>query len=195
MILEDVYVDYLINNNLTQSQFLLLHLIYKKRYDLVIKYKKNFPYSDEDSSMIGSYLTNELITRGFLVQDKKGIFKVGNKFLETFGNKHTMTDEIFELYPSTMELNGSIIPLSAMDRNVFANLYDEMIQSSLLEHLEVIKDIEFAIEQGLLKLGIDKFLKSKYWLTIRKIRLNKEYVEKVVLKNDNEFNSNDDEEG
>ena len=38
--------------------------------------------------------------------------------------------------------NGVQIPLSTMDRNVFANLYEIAIMGSLEEHEEIILDIK-----------------------------------------------------
>ena len=56
MILEDAYIKFLIEHNLTQSQYLMLHLIYKNRGDLVKQYKDKFP--SEDGTMIGQYQIN-----------------------------------------------------------------------------------------------------------------------------------------
>lgn len=168
MILEDSYVKFLVEHGLTQNQYLLLHLVYKKRPDLIKVYKQAFP--SDDDTMIGQYFIDDLFKKGFL--EKKGdTIVVSSKFLEAFIDKHTASDEIFEVYPTHWSKDGVSIPLSAMDRNVFANLYDKAIGSSILEHLEVVKDINFAIQENLLNIGIDKFVKSKYWLIIRPKRL------------------------
>lgn len=85
MLLEDKYVDFLIDNNLTQSQYLLLHLIYKKRTDLVIKYKEAFPSYDDSDTMIGEHYINDLINRNFLVwSKKKKYYIIGEKYIKVF---------------------------------------------------------------------------------------------------------------
>jgi hypothetical protein len=185
MLLEDAYVKFLIEHNLTQSQYLLLHLVYKDRGDLIREYKKVFP--SEDGTMIGQWQINDLINRGFLVKDLNDRIKIGKKFLEIFINKHTASEEIFEIYPTHFHKDGAEIPLSAMDRNVFANLYDNAIQSSVLEHLEVIEDIKFAMLNNLLSIGLEKFVKSKYWLMIRPRRLSYKEKEEIELRRDHDF--------
>ena len=184
MILEDAYVKFLIEHKLTQGQYLLLHLIHKGRPDLIKAYKENFPA--DDNSMIGSYLTQDLFNKGFL--EKRGeVVVITSKFLEIFISKHTATEEIFDIYPTHFSKDGVQIPLSAMDRNVFANLYDAAIQSSVIEHIEVVKDIKYAIEHNLLMIGIDKFVKSKYWLTIRPKRLEKVIKQRIDTVRDHDF--------
>ena len=185
MILEDAYIKFLIEHNLTQSQYLMLHLIYKNRGDLVKQYKDKFP--SEDGTMIGQYQINELFDRKLLVKNDLGHVAVGKAFLELFINKHTAAEEIYDIYPTHFHKDGVEIPLSAMDRNVFANLYDSAIQSSVMEHLEVVEDIKFAIFHNLLNIGLDKFVKSKYWLTIRPRRKNYKEKEQANLKLDHEF--------
>lgn len=185
MILEDAYVSFLIEHDITQNQYLLLHLAHKKRWDLVKKYKDKFPSGDD--TMIGEYFINDLIKKDFLKRDADGNLGIGQKFLEVFINKHNASEHIFDIYPTHFMKDGVTIPLSAMDRNMFANLYDIAISSSTLEHLEVVKDIEYAIEHNLLNLGLDKFVKSKYWLTIRPKRLDTSEKQNTKTKLDNNF--------
>ena len=47
--------------------------------------------------------------------------------------------------------NGVQIPLSSMDRNVFANLYEIAIMGSLEEHEEVLLDIKYAKDKATLE--------------------------------------------
>ena len=185
MIQEDSYVKFLVEHGLTQNQYLLLHLVYKERPDLIREYKQAFP--SDDNTMIGQYFIEDLFKKGFLEKKGDGTIIVSTKFLEAFINKHTASDEIFEIYPTHWIKDGISIPLSAMDRNVFANLYDKAILSSILEHIEVVKDIKFAIQENLLNIGIDKFVKSKYWLIIRPKRLENVIKQDVYTIRDNEY--------
>lgn len=185
MILEDAYVKFLIEHKITQGQYLLLYLVHKKRGDLIKAYKEAFP--SDDGTMIGQYWIDELFAKGLLTKSATGTISVSKLFLEAFINKHTATEQIFDIYPTHFNLNGSTIPLSAMDRSVFAGLYDIAIQSSIHEHLEIVEDIHYAIKHELLKIGIDKFVKSKYWTVIRPMRLENEIKERTVTIRDHNF--------
>lgn len=185
MILEDSYIGFLIQNKLTQSQYLLLHLVYKQRPDLIKAYKETFPSGD--TTMIGQYYIDDLFRREFLIKKQDGTIELGEAFLSIFINKHTASEEIFNLYPTHWIKDGVSIPLSAMDRNVFANLYDIAIQSSILEHIEVVKDIKFAIQENLLNIGLDKFVKSKYWQMIRPKRLENVIKINTITSRDYNF--------
>lgn len=167
MINTDAYVNFIINNNLTQDQYLLLHLLYESRRDLIKKYKEKYPTPDD--RMISEYFIKDLIDRGFIVKTKTG-HKLGQNFLRIFIDANTATDEIFELYPPFIRLNGVDVPLTTMDRKVFAEIYVKKINGSLEAHQEIMKDLQYAIDNDLIKTGINKFLTSEQWKGFRKLR-------------------------
>lgn len=176
MLLEERYIDFICDNKLTQGQFLLLYLLYKKRGDLIVKYKKHHPTEDveKDKSMIGEYWVNDLIAREYIVTievNGKNTYQVSDKFKAIFCNPIDVADELMHAYPGTMEIDGKIIPLTAIDTIVVANTYGKAILDSYQEHLEVLKDIQYGIENNMLSIGLKTFINSKFWLVIRKKRL------------------------
>lgn len=176
MLLEERYIDFICEHKLTQGQFLLLYLMYKKRGDLIVKYKKHHPTDNvaEDKSMIGEYWVNDLIKREYIVTeviDGKNTYQLANKFRKAFCNPLDIADELVSAYPSTMEIDGKIIPLTAIDTVIVAQTYGKAIMESQEEHLEVLKDIEYGKENNLLSMGLKTFINSKYWLALRKKRL------------------------
>jgi len=178
MIIEDSYLDFLILNRLTQPQFLLLHLIYKKRIDLLRKYKQAFP--TDDGTIIGKRLTDELIQRGFLIiKEEGGGFEIGKEFLKLYIDSREATEQIFRIYPTYYHKSGLDIPLNIMDRRTFSKIYEEAIIYSNAEHIEVIKDIKYGKLHNLIIIPIDKFVKSHYWKVLRKQRLDYENTPQI----------------
>jgi hypothetical protein len=167
MIIEDKYVNALIKHKLTQAQLLMLILIYKKRYDLVVSYKENY---DIENAVLNSYFTNDLIDRGFLIEKNKS-FKVGKEFYKILiENTSLIVDELFDVYPDFVSINGNNIPLKAVSRRIVQDIYLELICFSVEEHIEIIEDIKYGVEQNIINIKIDKFIESKTYLTIRKNR-------------------------
>lgn len=169
MLLEERYVNFICEHKVTQGQFLLLYLAYKKRMDLILKYKQTYPA--DDGTMIGKRWIDDLVDRGWLIKLEDN-YQVSTKFKEIFCNKIDVTEELYSIYPSTTEINGTIVPLTAIDSVQIANLYSEAILDSIKEHEEVIKDIKFGIANNMINLSILKFVQSKYWLAIRKKRVS-----------------------
>lgn len=167
MILEERYVHFICEQKLTQGQFLLLYLMYKNRLDLIALYKETYPA--DDGTMIGKMWVEDLIKRGFIEQSEKGV-KLAVKFKEIFCNKIDVAEELLRVYPSTTEIQGKIVPLTAIDIIEVADLYIEKIIDNRKEHEEVLKDIEYGIIHNMLNISIKKFIQSKYWLAIRKVR-------------------------
>lgn len=167
MLLEERYVDFICESGLTQNQFLLLYLTYKKRLDLILKYKQRFP--TEDGTMIGKFWIDDLVTKGFIVMEgNKGTITL--KFKQIFCNKIDIAEELIDAYPSTMEIQGKIVPLTAIDIIVVADLYIEKILDNRQEHEEVLKDLAYAVKNNMINVSIKNFILGKYWLSIRKKR-------------------------
>lgn len=183
MLLEEQYVNFICKHKLTQGQFLLLFLLYKERIDLIQKYKKEFPA--DDGTMIGKYWLDDLITRGFLAKEGKHT-KVTVLFKQQFCNKIDVAEELLRVYPSTLEIDGKIVPLTAIDTIEVANLYIDKILDNREEHEEVLKDIQYAVQHNMINIGIKKFILSKYWLAIRQKRKTTDN-DGIVSKQSNSF--------
>lgn len=168
MIATDEYVNFLTKYELLPEQYLLLHLLKDGRGDLIQKYKQTFPL--EEGTMIPRHLIKDLVDKGFLIKSEKR-FKLSTKLLEIFVTPEKAVDEIYELYPSFINSDkGVSIPLTSMDKNIFKELYIPKIKGSYIEHIEVLKDIQYAIDNDLIKIGINKFLVSEQWKSFRKLR-------------------------
>lgn len=188
MILEEVYINTLITHKLTQQQLLALILVYKKRDDLILKYNKNY-YIKE--TMLDDYFTKDLVSRGYL----KAIYKKvksktnPNEFVKTFDryeigemfytiiieNPLIIIDELFDAYPTFCNINGVHMPLTAFSRTAATKMYMENIMYSVDEHLTILEDIKFGKQQGIINMKIDKFIESKFYLSIRESRLKDEH--------------------
>lgn len=177
------YVKFITDNNLTQSQFLMLYLLYRKKYECIKLYKEKVP--TEDGSMIGKSLNQDLIDRGFLEalskeEGKEQKYKLTEKFTRLFiKDVHEAARQFWDKYPGFVNIGGRNIPLTTMDQFRFANIYGERIDYSVEEHLEVLKDIEFGVNKNLISCSIEKFVMSENWMKIRQIRLNQDTIAKV----------------
>lgn len=171
----DEYVEFLIEHDLTQDQLLFLMLLYYNRVDLIKKYKKNFP--NDEGTMISVYLINKLEEKEFIKRTENGLF-LGDKFIDIFVDERVATDEIYDAYPVfAVSDKGVNIPLKSMDKRIFREIYIGKIQGSIKEHKEVLKDIAYAVENDMLKMGLNKFLVAEHWKSIRTIR-SKDKVQK-----------------
>lgn len=162
----DKYINTLITLNISERQFLGLYLIYIKRLDLAEKYSKE---GLNGMKILPPIEMKELENKGLLVKMANG-YILSKKFKELFVDKHIATEDIFRIYPTFLYHQGVQIPLTGMDRNIFANLYIDLIQGSIEEHEEILEDIKYAVEKGMLNIGIEKFLKSQHWKALREHR-------------------------
>lgn len=165
MIQEERYIDFLIQHELTQTQYLALHLIYKGRLDLIKLYKDYFKIK-EDSPIISDYEKKDLIRKEFVVVKKGNIF-LSDKFKQLFVDEELATDELYYRFPDKYKDTE----LKLVDRKVIAQLYMRAIMDSIEEHEEVLKDVTYGKENNLITTDIKTFVKSKAWLGLRKMRV------------------------
>ena len=172
MVQLDQYVKILIEHKLTQQQFLLMYIIYKRRLDLLVAYKQAFP--SNDGTMIGQYMVKDLVERGYIemrtmdttvttTADTAPYAVISNKFLDLFIDRDEAITELLSIYPLYKTINISEFTLRDLYIDAIVELQDE--------HNEVIKDIKYAIANYLSFCPIDEFIKSKAWLIYRSKRL------------------------
>lgn len=170
MILHREYLEFLFKTGLTQSQFLLLYLLYKNDQDSINKFKERFP--TEDGSMIGKILTKDLIDNGWVKVGYKGKLSVTLKFRNHFVYEEEALEQLLDLYPPFIDKGDGIkIPLTTVDRYQYSLIYNRVIHYSAKEHIEILKDLKFAIDNGYIRFGIAKFIDGQLWKPLRKLRL------------------------
>lgn len=176
------YVPFIIKHKLTQPQFLLLYLLYKKEIHHIDAYKKAFP--TPDGSMIGGIPLKQLIDEGYLARIKNhGNEKIistelilTDKFTYIFVDSFEAGEELVAAYPAFMTKGGNRMPLKFGDINQLRKLYAGAINNSKEEHKEVLLDVEYAKENNLIMGKLENFILSKAWLDVRKIRLGLEEI-------------------
>jgi hypothetical protein len=175
MVNVDSYIKFITKHKLTQTQFLLLYLLYLKRLDLLKIYKEAYP--TDDGSMLGTYFTNDLIKRGFLSLAVKGDKKnitLTDKFPNLFHDLATKADDVIRVYPGYVTTStGAMLPLTVVDIVQFRKLYRDTVGDDPEEHEEIIKDIEYGRDNNLINFKIDSFISSKFYLKVREMRLAK----------------------
>jgi hypothetical protein len=190
MINEDKYIKFITENKLTQPQFLLLHLVYRNRWDLIKLYREIFPTGD--GTIIGKSATEDLLERGLLKYTKDTSntlhIQVGDVFKKAYTNDVFVAEDIYEAYPSFYEDNDGVkYPLKAYDRMSFAKIYLDKINYSQEEHEEILEDIKYGKENSLIKIKIGNFLVSEFWKDLRKLRKESQVDNINVIDNAEDF--------
>ena len=168
------YVNFITKHKITQSQFLFLYLLKKKRWDLLRKYKETFP--SEDGTVIGRVLRDDLLNRKFIIKiddnETAASYQIGKEFRAIFVDAYEAADELKEAYPTFSINNGRRFPLTLVDTFEIAGVYAERIGHEVAEHTEVLEDVKYGIEQNLITCGMDKFVRTEFWKVLRKARTN-----------------------
>lgn len=164
------YLKILKELELTQAQYLLLHCLHYRLYDEITEYRNIFPATD--GTIIGKVWFDDLVTKG-LVTIKEPLnsisdIRITEKFLQYFVKDFIAFEELKELYPPFMTSQGKTIPLLTGDEDELIKVYYEKINGLVSEHLLVLEDVKYMIEKNKVTTGLEKFIKSKGWLALRK---------------------------
>lgn len=169
------YVSFIAKNKLTQSQFLFMYLIYRKKWKAYKLFKETCHETD-DGTFLGKFLTNDLISREFIEKigetGKTGDYKLTEKFTNLYLNDvFIATEELKAAYPAFTVINGNHIPLITIDIFQIAGIYGERIDHSVEEHKEVMKDLLYARDKGVIRMKFENFIRGEMWKGIRPSRL------------------------
>lgn len=86
---------------------------------------------------------------------------------------YPMPQELWDKYPVTITIDGKNYPARSASAEDLAQPYLKAIDNEGSEHQKVLDDVQWAIDNNELKIGLKKFVEQKYWLYIRAIRNSK----------------------
>ena len=167
IIQKEMYLDFISDNILTQSQALYLFMLSdRESEELIERYKTLFP--TDDGTVIGQYLERDLLKRNYIKKHSNGSVEVYKKFKSNFITAYYAFHELRDLYPDTYTKDGKEYPLKLIDVDKYAKMYHRNIYSSYKKHLQVLEIVNYANDNNLLTFGLNKFIESKYWEIIQK---------------------------
>ena len=183
-------IPFLVKHNLTTAQFYLLYCVHHSLYETMDLYRKSFPSNNpNDTSMIGKSATDDLFSRGFLIKEKvrdkivdgtkKPVYKysVGDTFKEVYVIDTIAFKELLSAYPNQVALPDKKGLIFTKNINVpeLRQVYIRKIEKNSFEHIEIIKDLQFAIKHKKVNFTLETFIREEKWEIFREIRL-KEYL-------------------
>jgi hypothetical protein len=98
-------------------------------------------------------------------------FEVFPKYMKHFGkNIANLADELVDAYP--YELDGGKGTFTAKNATAeeISDLYSKAINNDPDEHKRVLSDLKWAVDNKMLKVGLRKFVGTKFWVHIRAIK-------------------------
>jgi hypothetical protein len=155
MINIDAYIDVLEKHNLSQSQFMLLHLVQFSKIELLKRYMSMFPA--DDGTAIGKNNEDDLIDRGYLSiveVDGKREYIVDLSKHDIFVTSNLAADEILNMYPTDQTIS---------DLYQFTLRYKMSIDYDPKLHKKVKSIVKEAIKMYLIDCNILDFAISKRW--------------------------------
>ncbi len=167
---------FMIDNDINEKEYVLLLSMYYMNLDedipkLVTKFAKKWGVIlNLKQTMFPIEVKEKLVPKGYL--EKVGEkYALTDKFLDLFVGEFIAGQELIEEYPSFAVINNSNIPLKTESRMLLRELYWKTINGVRIEHEEVMKDVQYGIQQNLINQNIRKFIESEFWRDIRKLRL------------------------
>lgn len=167
------YLQFIKEHELTQSQFLFLMFVHNKSSlgDVAGDYiGMFFGENGLPKSMI-----QDMIDKGWLRRIKENASRL-SEYETTILLQKVIIDlyedanEFWREYPSLIKSDNRMMPLTLMDVNEFRKLYAEIVHYSKDEHNEMILDLKYGVENGLINMKIENYLRSEFYLALRKLR-------------------------
>lgn len=176
-------LNLLITYNLTADELLVVYLTFLARDE------ENHPEyfskwftnggSDKLRSIFESLKQKGLIHRDYNPTEyDPNEIEFNKNFLKSWlKNSGEMGEELFDAYPSWLNVNGKLMPLrniakkfSTLDEFFFA--YSSAIKHNPEKHKEVMEILDWAKQNELINFGITEFVCSQKWRDLKELRDN-----------------------
>jgi hypothetical protein len=183
-ILDDVteYVNFLVKHKLSTNQFLLLYLLFTEKMvkdgNGKLKYTQGgsiYKWVAEGKGWTSAEV-DDLYQKGYVIPVQKGSYQPDQlilmpKFSELmFIDMDMAFEEILEVYPDTIMVQGDSFLTKTGDLEKVAQEYRKIIKGSLKLHEEVKQLIIFAKERKLIKSKLENFLKKPMIDSLRRMK-------------------------
>lgn len=95
---------------------------------------------------------------------------------ETVDDQSLMIDddeafnELFHAYPAFINVNGSKAPGRSCDYEASCTSYSLATKGKRATHEAILHELAWGLEQGLVNMGLGKFIASRQWLSLRQAR-------------------------
>jgi len=120
----------------------------------------------------------DLISREIIIdyntigQMKHEYYEINKSFSKHFELAiYPMPAQLFDAYPGFIFINGQRYTGRNVSQEEIAKEYLRAIKNNEDEHQEVLKDLEWAKEKEAIKMGLKKFVLSRFWIELRELRL------------------------
>lgn len=165
----DKYVDVLLKLDISPIQVLFCQIIYERRHDLLYK------IANEGQIFPRSYL-QDLVEKGMVVDtnpDSSNLFadyfEVTDKFVNAFYEASPKDgEEFWNAYPPFMTIDGKKIPTKACNKEELIQWYHKNVGAKH-PHKKVMQALEYAKDNKLISMRIDKWLYSESFIDLWEI--------------------------
>lgn len=166
--LED-YVGFLCKHNMTADQFLFCCLIHEGKFPLIYQLfnerggfdKKELQDLEERGYVINTNKENEVYADMYEITD---LFKS-----EIYGEKYSMWKEFTDTYPKYFYIESKRLPAQSTDLDALQAVYLNKVKRSVKQHTHVINLLKYAVENDLINMGIDKWVRGEQWKAIESL--------------------------
>lgn len=100
-----------------------------------------------------------------------------------FTTSEFLKDSLLSIYPKFGTIKGKLYPLITGDLDKLFEDYAKKIGYSIDTHKEVLDIVQWAKDKELLNIGIEKFILSYYWESLKELR-GKDNVTSNIIADD-----------
>ena len=164
------FLDLLCRLEITPTQFYLMYLLHTKNFAGIAQYTNEvapFPNGEVE----------DLVGRGMLIDMNKDNGPIYADLLSLTDSAQTLLfknieqcgNEMWDAYPSFIMVNGAQVPAKTCDKDDIMDLYGDIIAYNPIYHRRVLELIAYAKNNGLISMGIEKWVKSRQWEAIESL--------------------------
>lgn len=166
---DEKYLKFLIENRLNANQFLFCYLLatVNRNHKYMVRYTK-------EVSLLSADEVSDLVERGYLAdmnspgETYHDMYIVLDKFKDLlFIDSEVAFEAVWKKYPRYLQerINGKEVSAktTGLGKDGLAHKYGKYIGNDIQKHERVLEALDWAIDNGKVTLGIEKFVLNHIW--------------------------------
>jgi len=181
---------FMAHHGINSKQFMILWCLFTdplyKKYTLENGKTKQILIYGEDDSIFKLKYADDILPEDLILLEEKGFIIDNNQENELFLDCIFLTtlfcdeffislddfEELWEEYPVTINIEGKLLPARSGNYEQLQKTYLQIIKKNKAIHHEIIKIVKKAKDLNIIKIGLEKFITGKHWLTYNEMLNN-----------------------
>lgn len=164
------FLNTLCRLKISPTQWWFMYLLHTKNYPAMLQYieeVKPFPKADIEDLLERGFIIDLNRPEGEVWADLFSLTDKGQTLM--FIHTNDAGEELWAKYPNFIMVDAARVSAKTVDKDDLMETYADIISHNPVYHRRVLELLEYAIRNGMINMGIEKWVRSRQWESLEEL--------------------------